>query len=275
MKQRNLLKEKYQDSLDYIDVLHKYLVEKDRTNRTERIKEGRIGKFYPSSIGQCKRRIVYSMLGYPAEDISGQSLLIMENGTSFHERIEHMLDEAGALIVSELPLKNEKLRISGRTDALIWNIFDEDEEEGPEIILKNMDGEEIYKGPNNYVLLAEFKSISPSGFARLAKSKPKKEHEMQLQLYLHETGIKKGLIWYECKSDQDQRIYEIEYNPELVAEILADIEFVNECVEKVELPEREGINRLDDKCRYCPFKEICHPLFSNDDLMDYLFQTQE
>ncbi|MEK1828880.1 hypothetical protein AAAC51_06965 [Priestia megaterium] len=76
------------------------------------------------------------MLGYPSKEIKGQSLLIMENGTSFHNRMEDFFEKMGIMVAPELSLKDKELRISGRSDAIIWNyLMKEDEEDEEEVTL--------------------------------------------------------------------------------------------------------------------------------------------
>ncbi|MDK2600614.1 hypothetical protein QO179_24280 [Bacillus stercoris] len=58
------IQEKY-GSMNLIDMVHQFLVEEDQKRQQERVEQGRIGKFYPSSVGSCKRKIAYQMMGYP------------------------------------------------------------------------------------------------------------------------------------------------------------------------------------------------------------------
>src|SRR5699024_5734093 len=122
-------------------------------------------RFYPSSLSQSDRDIVLGMLGYIGSPQRGEGLMIMENGTSFHNRMEDIFEQMGIMIAPELSLKNEELCISGRSDAIIWNYLrQEDEPDGEIITLTSPTGEVLYHGPENYVLLVEFKSIAENGF---------------------------------------------------------------------------------------------------------------
>lgn len=262
---------------DIIDMVHHFLTSENAEKQQQRVNEGRLGKFYPSSIGRCKRSVVYQMLGYPTKPINGQSLLIMENGTSFHNRMEDIFERMGILIAPELSLKDSELRISGRSDAIIWNFLKEpDEPDAEEIVLYDPKDKkkEVYRGPANHILIVEFKSIKNKNYEKLPKSKPKKEHEMQLQLYFYLTGIRKGLVYYENKDTQESKYYLIEYNAELVEQVKSDIRFMIDHAERRELPEKEG-NALDIMCRYCDFRNLCHTPISEEEWLDIYFDTNE
>lgn len=272
------IKEKY-GSANLIEMVHMFLSHESQQRQVERFDTGRIGKFYPSSVGQCKRKIAYQMMGYPGKPINGQSLLVMDNGTYFHHRMEDVFGRMGIMIAPELSLKHEELRISGRSDAIIWNfMLDPAEEPGPIIQLfepvkdeegntvKDEDGESqlklVYEGPNNHVLIAEFKSIKSKGYNEyIPKTKPKKEHEMQLQLYFFLTGIRRGVVYYENKDTQEQKYFVVDYNESMVNSIVEDIRLVIDCIDKGELPPRE-YQPTEVQCRYCDFRDICHPDFN-------------
>lgn len=282
------IQQKYGD-VNLIDMVHQYLIEKDQKKYQQRIEEGRIGKFYPSSVGQCKRKIAYQMLGYPSKPKDGQTLLILENGTSFHDRMEKIFEEMGILIAPELKLKNDELRISGRSDAIIWNymkqpgkVFSDDQiiqlyrpvydENGRPVF--DEDGNEkeelVYEGLASDVLIVEFKSISSKQYNRyLPKDRPKREHEMQLQLYFYLTGIRAGLVYYENKDTQEHKYYYVEYDQQLVNEIVHDIRYIINCIDKGVLPPRD-FEPTSFQCRYCDFRDICHPIQSPFNLDDIL-----
>lgn len=280
------IKEVYGAS-NLIEMVHAFLSKDNQENQIKRVEAGRTGKFYPSSVGECKRKIAYQMMGYPGKPINGQSLLVMENGTSFHNRMEEIFGRMDIMIAPELSLKHADLRISGRSDAIIHNFLrQEDEVDGDIIQLyrpapkveppEPVDGEEpeiqpeslpelVYEGPENNVLIVEFKSIKSKGYNDyVPKTKPKKEHEMQLQLYFFLTGIKKGMVYYENKDTQEQKYFIVEYNQVLIDSIIEDIQYVIACIDKGELPERE-FQPTEVKCRYCDFRDICYPDFNSID----------
>lgn len=269
---------KYGD-VNLIDMVHQFLTEENQQQQVKRVEEGRIGKYYPSSVGQCKRKVAYQMMGYPGKPIPGKNLLIMDNGTYFHERMEDLFERMGILIAPELKLRNDELRVSGRSDAIIWNFMKDysvPQKENEEIITlyKPSDTEEneeelVYEGPASDVLIVEFKSINSKAWGYLPKTKPKKEHEMQLQLYFYLTGIRAGMVYYENKDNQEHKYYYIEYNQEIVDEIIRDIKLIIECVDTGKLPERE-FNPSDFQCRYCDFRDMCYPVTNSYSLDDII-----
>lgn len=270
------IQERYGD-IDIIDMVHQFLTTENAANQQKRIEEGRLGKFYPSSIGKCKRAVVYQMLGYPTKPIPGQNLLIMENGTSFHNRMEDIFEKMGILVAPELSLKDEELRISGRSDAIIWNYLKSDDEEDAEVITlydrKDKD-KVVYHGPANHILIVEFKSIKSKNYLKLPKSKPDKKHEMQLQLYFYLTGIRRGMVYYENKDTQESKFFHVFYDEELVQQVKSDIKEILDYVDRRELPEKEG-NALDIMCRYCDFRNLCHTPISEEEWLEMYFEEPE
>lgn len=274
------IQERYQNKTNLVDMVHQYIIDRDRANKMKRVAEGRIGKFYPSSVGRCRRSIAYQMLGYPGKQIPGQNLLIMENGTSFHERMEKIFEEMGIMIAPELKLTDGELRISGRSDALVWNFLrEEDEPDGEHIELyrsvKDAEGNDVeelvYSGPSNDVLIIEFKSIKDKKYDKLPKTKPDKKHNMQLQLYMYMTGIRRGAVYYEDKDNQEQKYYMVDYDEKVVDKVVGDIKYVIGHLDAGTLPDRDFAPVSMD-CRWCDFYEICYPPRTTYNLDDVLSQ---
>lgn len=269
------IKDRYGD-LDIIDMVYQHLQEEEKVSQQKRIDEKRLGKFYPSSVGNCKRAVVYQMLGYPTSGIKGRSLMIMENGTAFHDRMEKIFKNMGVLIAPELSLKDEELRISGRSDAIIWN-YKLPIDEPPSAAITLYDPKDqnkvVYQGPGNYILIVELKSIRNKNFLKL-KTKPIAKHVMQLQLYFYLTGIKSGMLYYEDKDTQDAKRYFVDYDEELVTQVVDDIRYIIDFVVRGELPEREG-NALDIMCRYCNFRNTCHSPINDEEWLDLFFDPDE
>jgi CRISPR/Cas system-associated exonuclease Cas4 (RecB family) len=262
--------EKYNNEVNLIDMVHNFLAEENQANQVKRVTEGRIGKFYPSSVGRCNRQVAYQMLGYPGKPIPGRNLLIMDNGTYFHERMEHTFKRMGIMIAPELKLTHDELRISGRSDAIVWNwLKKEPVENDTEIELTAPDGSTVYKGPQSDVLIVELKSINNKNYEKLPKTLPKMEHRMQLQLYMYLTGIRQGVVYYENKDTQEQKYFYVEYNPNMVEEIITDIRTIIRHLDAGTLPERE-YQPVSFECRFCDYRDMCHPLQSSYNLNDVI-----
>lgn len=253
---------------DLIEAVHHHLSQKNYNHSVRRREEKREIRFYPSSVGQCMRKNVYQMLGYIGRPEDGNDLLVLENGTYFHNRMEHIFKDMGILISDELSLKDPDLAISGRSDAIIWDLdMTESEDDTDVIILHDPKGRKVYEGPRDLVKIIEFKSIKQERYQEL-KRVPKKNHIQQLQLYFYLTGIRKGAIYYENKNTQEQKQYDIVYDESIVDEVLEDIRQTVDYARRGELPDRPYLP-TDIPCRYCRFRDICHPdpnPFSYDDL---------
>lgn len=255
-----------------LQAFREYLVQDDH-NRSEQKRKEREGIwFYPSSFGQCSRKIVYQMLDYSSSPKDAEDILVLDNGTYFHERMEDYFEKMGILVTKEMAFRDEELSVSGRTDAIVYDpMFDpETDEPGETITLTDRYGKTFYEGPANALVIVEFKSIKDQNFDKLRTS-PKKNHLQQLQLYLHMTGIPKGIVWYENKNNQTPLAMECPYDPKVAEQAVA---FVKEHVayaQRKELPERPfGPN--DIPCRWCEYRDICHPDESPFDYEDLLRQ---
>lgn len=263
------IQERYGDA-NLIEMVHNFMVAENQANQERRVAEGRIGKFYPSSVGRCKRQIAYQMLGYPGKPIPGRNLLIMENGTSFHNRMEHIFEKMGIMIAPELSLKSEELRISGRSDAIVWNWMKTAPVENDTIVeLKTPDGTVVYNGPQSDVLIVELKSINNKNWEKLPKTLPKMEHRMQLQLYMYLTGINQGCVYYENKDTQEQKYYYVERNDIMIQQIVDDIRTIIRHLDAGTLPDREYAP-VSFECRFCDHRDICYPVQNEFNLDDVI-----
>lgn len=224
-----------------IDNIEDYLVKAENKKQAERQeyiagKEDYVVKFYPSGIGYCSRKLVMQNLDYEKPEADPKFLRIMENGNSMHSRYEKLFGEMGILVAPELPIKDEELRISGRTDALI----------------------RVPKGSSAWELvLVELKSANDNQFGKMVKTnEPKVEHYQQLQLYMHLTGIHTGVLFVENKNNQDLWEFWCEYDGELCEKLVEKIKMVNSCSDAEILPERD-YPKNSYECRYCDFREAC------------------
>src|SRR3989338_7512894 len=128
-----------------------------------------IGKYYPSEIGNCLRKVWYSYK-FPQE-ISPDLLKIFEAGNIMHGFVVEVLksekNKDVKLLKTEFPFKHkmDDFEISGRIDNLV---------------LVNASGKQV---------LVEVKSTGDLGFVMTS---PKVENVMQLQLYMHFLDIHDG-----------------------------------------------------------------------------------
>ena len=261
----NIDKGRGREMNELINIIHENMLKLNE----EESKKHSGGKFYPSSVGMCSRKVVYQMSGYPRPPMDGRVLLILENGTTFHERMENVMEKAGILIAPELSIKSQELNISGRSDAIIKNHLPH--EVSDEIVkLADPEGKVVYEGPESEILIVELKSINKRGFDWLTKkNEHKEEHELQLQLYMYLTGIKQGILLYECKDNQSLAEFYIKYDQQKVDYIVNKIKNINKHVEEGTLPQREYV-KTDFQCRYCDYADICWPKRQTYNLKDIM-----
>jgi CRISPR/Cas system-associated exonuclease Cas4 (RecB family) len=238
--------------MSLIGIINEKIVESNKAERANH----KPGKFYPSSVGKCLRAIVYQMLGYEGREPDAKGLSIMDNGTYFHERMESNIRKTDIFVASELPLKNEQLNISGRLDLVIKN-FSPHTPDDKIVKLINHKSETVYEGPSNDVMIVELKSINEKGFTYLkGKGEPKEEHVQQIQLYMYMTGIHSGILLYENKNTQEMMDFYVEYNEEVVQEVVIKIMKAKQYKERTIIPPRDYA-KSSMQCTYCDFKNVC------------------
>lgn len=141
--------------------------------------------FHPSVLSNACDRYLY--LHYngllPLQDISAQLKRIFDHGNVTQDRYQRYFENMRILRQTEAPAKLTNPLISGRADFIIW-----------------------HKEKNaNYVI--ELKTINKAGFKELAAARD--DHSTQLQIYLNLLGIAEGGVLYECKDDQQIKLFNI------------------------------------------------------------------
>jgi len=194
-----------------------------------------IGRYYPSEIGSCMRKVWYSYK-YPKQ-VQPELLKIFEVGNMLHGFVVEVLrSEKNAnvqLLKSEFPLRIEtpEFVISGRVDDLV---------------LVRASGKTI---------VVEVKSTKNIDFVREAAE----SHVMQLQLYMHATGIHNGIVLYIDKGNLQSKQFEVNYSEEQVKEILERFRQLDQLLKSDLLPVEEAKKRPEKQwmCRYCEYAEKC------------------
>jgi CRISPR/Cas system-associated exonuclease Cas4 (RecB family) len=188
-----------------------------------------IDGIHASSLAKCPREIYYSIMLEKEKEFEPRVLRIFEMGDAFHQRMMRLLFRIPdiRIIASEIPIpKNELLK--GTCDAIV-----------------SIDGE-------NYVI--DFKSINDYGFQMLTE--PKKDHLIQLLIYLYFFRIEKGIILYENKDTQELKefVINIAEHQDLLNQSLAKAQYLSNCIAQKILPEK---TTEVWRCEYCAFKEEC------------------
>lgn len=227
----------------FCDAVDRYLLRRVALEQAKRKKEKPLGgRFYPSFISgcECDRALFYHYRGdQPTDDIDARLQRIFDNGSSMHERVQGMLHDMGILSEEDIEVRIEAdsnpWKISGYIDGLVK---------------RKKDGE-ITK------LVLEIKSINEGGFNYCTRQdKPKKAHRLQAQVYMHLTGLKTALVYYECKNTQRHKAWIIKYNKKDVGMLLARLERTMERVEEDQIPDM-CFNGAMKECQWCRYKELC------------------
>ena len=141
------------------------------------------GVFYPSMLGSYCMRLLY--LAYngllPEQVIDDNVQRIFDNGNYLEDRMSSYFTKLEILLDREVEAKSDNPPISGRADFL----------------LKHQDYDQIG---------LELKSINDKGFEAL-KNRPKREHTVQLQIYLHILNLPYGVVLYENKNNQKLKAF--------------------------------------------------------------------
>ena len=163
-------------------------------------RKNREGVFYPSMLGSYCMRLLY--LAYngllPEQVIDDNLQRIFDNGNFLEDRMATYFTKMDILLDREIEAKSDNPPISGRADFL----------------LKHADYDKIG---------LELKSINDKGFEAL-KNRPKREHTVQLQIYLHILKLPYGVVLYENKNNQKLKAFGMLPDPEIWAQILKKCE---------------------------------------------------
>ncbi|VVB76432.1 CRISPR-associated exonuclease Cas4 [Candidatus Tiddalikarchaeum anstoanum] len=194
-----------------------------------------IGKYYPSEVGTCLRKTWYSYK-YPSE-IEPELAKIFEMGNIIHDFIVQVLKSEKnpeiSLLESEFPFKVDidDFMISGRVDNMIK---------------VKLSGE---------VYLIEVKSVKDIKYTKEAAP----HNIVQLQLYMHFTGVHNGLLLYVDKGNLKTKVFEIEYNKEKAEEIVNRFKMLHKHLKEDIMPEPEGRahKEIEWMCKLCEYRDKC------------------
>jgi len=199
-------------------------------------KPKQIGRYYPSEVGSCLRKLWYSYK-YP-QDIDSGLRRIFEVGDMLHGFVVEVLksekNKDVKLLKSELPflIEVEDFIISGRVDDLI--------------LVKS-------SGKN---VLVEVKSTKDVSFVK----KPQTNHVMQLMFYMEATGVHNGIILYIDKNNLESKIFEVEFDARKASDIFDRFSFLHEHLKNDGLPDAEAkkVSDMNWMCKFCEYKEKCN-----------------
>jgi len=202
---------------------------------TREHKPKQIGRYYPSEVGSCMRKLWYSYK-YPQE-IDSDLRKIFEAGNIIHGFVVEVLksekNKDVKLLESEIPFKIETgdFTISGRVDDLVF---------------VNLSGKNV---------LIEVKSTKDVSFVK----KPQTSHVTQLMFYMEATGVHNGIILYVDKNNLKSKVFEVEFDHQKAAEIFDRFKSLHEHLKEDRVPTPEAKRAVDMEwmCRFCEYREKC------------------
>jgi len=194
-----------------------------------------IGRYYPSEVGNCLRKLWYSYK-YPQE-IDSDLRKIFEAGNIIHGFVVEVLksekNKDVKLVKSEMPFKIDAkdFVVSGRVDDLVF----------VKVLEKNV--------------LVEVKSTKDVSSIKT----PQTNHVMQLTFYMYATGVHDGVILYIDKNNLKSKVFEVKFDHKKGNEIFDRFIFLHEHLKKDELPESEAkkVKDMSWMCKFCEYREKC------------------
>jgi len=161
--------------------------------------------FHPSSLHKPADELYRVYLdGDNAEVFDPRTLRIFDNGHAVHRRLQEYLSRAGVLIEAEIPVRNEEYEIVGHADGIV-------EVKGKRGVL-------------------EIKSMNASTFHSTYEPKP--EHLVQINVYMFCLSLRRGVLLYECKDDQNLKEFYVKEDPAVLNPVLEKIRYVQRCIQE-------------------------------------------
>ncbi|MEI7425169.1 MAG: PD-(D/E)XK nuclease family protein [Candidatus Staskawiczbacteria bacterium] len=185
-------------------------------------------RFYITDAGKCPRAVFFKFKNAPREPMDARIMRIFEHGENIHRSIFNILYRLRLGVTTEVSIPSQEI-ISGRADAILC-----------------MNGE-------NYVL--DIKSINSMLFRKLAA--PKEDNVYQLQLYMHYFDIKKGILLYVDKDQQEMKEFFVDYDEVLCKSLLDKFYLLRDQIDSNIIPARLADFPKNWQCNYCQFKDIC------------------
>jgi CRISPR/Cas system-associated exonuclease Cas4 (RecB family) len=196
----------------------------------EREKDRTQSKFYITDAGKCQRATFFKFKKAPRKKMEPRILRIFDHGDYIHQLIMKSLFGVRKIhvVASEVNMPPMEI-ISGRADAIL-----------------SIDN-------NLYVL--DIKSMNSMVFRNLTF--PKEENLYQIQLYLHYFKIKKGILLYVDKDQQELKEFIVDYDKELCEKLIVGFQKLKSKIEVNVVPCALSDYPDNWQCSYCPFREIC------------------
>ncbi len=195
-----------------------------------------VGRYYPSEIGVCMRKVWYSYK-FP-QDVEPSLLKVFEVGNIMHDFVVEVLKSEKnpdvELLKSEFPFQHDfgDFTVSGRIDDLI-----------------------LVKLQNKSVLV-EVKSTANVDFV----DRPAPHNAMQLQLYMHMLDIHDGILLYIDKRNLQSKVFVVDYSIEEAEKIFGRFRKLHAHLTENTMPEPEARSARNTlwMCRFCEYRDKCY-----------------
>lgn len=227
-----------------------YTIEKEDANS----KRTPSKTFKPSSIGGCKRNIYFQLIGCEQDkDRSSSNLIgICESGTDRHIRLQTAICN-----MRNNGIDCEYIDVADFVEQRNLTDIEIVEKSGIETKCYNKkynisfltDGIIRYK--KKYYILEIKTEMSTKYFTHLTV---RPEHISQGVTYFISFGIPDVIYLYENRDTLDKKAFLLTVTEEQKNEVINTIKYINKCVSKNIVPDKEEDKH---KCTYCKYKEKC------------------
>jgi len=185
-------------------------------------------RFYITDAGKCPRAVFFKFKNVAKQPMEPRLLRIFEHGENIHRSIFNVLYRLRLGVTTEIPIPQQEI-VSGRADAILC--------------VNN----------ENYVL--DIKSINSFIFKKMDQAK--EENIYQIQLYMHFFNIKKGILLYIDKDQQEMKEFFLDYDEALCKSLMDKFYALKNQIETNEVPARLADYSKNWQCVYCQYKGIC------------------
>lgn len=198
------------------------------------VKQKKVGKYYPSEIGYCLRKLWFSYR-YPKET-DKELAKVFQMGNLIHDFIVDVLKSEKnphiELVEKEMPISQEVegFMINGRIDNLI-----------------------TLSGSGRKILV----EVKSSG--SLLMEKPKQEHVFQIQVYMDILKVNDGVILYVDKSKLRTKAFFLTLDEKVVKEAMARFKNLDYHLktERIPRPEAKEDPSKGWMCSGCEYSKEC------------------
>lgn len=250
----------------------------------------------PSQVFKCKRALFYSRTEAECDGtIDARLQRIFDNGTHVHLRLQEYLKKEGTLIYDEVPCIDEEANIQGHTDGILkitdqeYAILEIKSMNSHQFAKLKEPKEEHIAQATIYCYCTEcrrleLQEMTPQEFHHKSREERQKFYESRYQhlvggkkytreekiaknveenmmldevLYDIKRPINKVYFLYENKDTQEIKEFVVEYDDDLMSDILDFYDEVNYYVRAFVLPPREGTSKSCNECRWCSYRNHC------------------